>query len=99
MAMAVAKILKKTDVICAKTNPEVVLFSASFLADFDLRVSDGLASRLTEELLVGLPKYSLRDLSYLAIALRTQGNFSDKAELISTVDDRIRVLLKDTELD
>lgn len=99
MSMAVAKILKKTDVVSAKRNPEVALFSASYLADFDLRVSEGLSSKLAEELLVGLPRYSLRDLSYLAIALRSQANFSGNTELMAAVDERIRDLINDNEFD
>ena len=50
MSQAVAKILKKTDLLKASVNPEVALFTASYLADFNLRVSDKLASKIATEL-------------------------------------------------
>ena len=51
-------------------DSEVALFAASFLADFDLKISADLASKLLDHLKSALNTYSVRDLSYLGISAK-----------------------------
>ena len=87
MSSSIAKILKSTDHI--QTNHEVALFAIAYIADFDLKISESLAQILIEGIDKHIETFSIKELSYLIVALKSQHNFKENNEFIDKIQKNI----------
>ena len=87
MSKHLAKMLRVTDHL--ERHQEVPLFALSYFADFDLKFSENLQNQIKTNLSKNLQNYSLRELSYLLVAMKSQANFSSELEFHKEVEDLV----------
>jgi hypothetical protein len=70
----------------------VPLFSLAYLADFNLKITDGLHAQMLSSLQQHLESYSVKELSHMAIGLSSQTNFKDNKCFLDEVIKRVNEL-------
>lgn len=90
MSSHLAKILRKTTHL--QDHQDVPLFALSYLADFNLKITDGLHAQMLTGLQQHLGSYSVKELSHMAVSLMTQSNFTKNKCLFDQVIKRVQEL-------
>lgn len=93
MSKHLAKLLRITDHL--EGHRDVPLFSLSYFSDFDLKFSEKLQNRIRLNLSKNLQDYSLRELSYLLVSLKSQANFKEDKDFLKQVEDHTWSRIKD----
>ena len=65
------------------------LYALSYISDFDLKVSEGLAELLESSTVGFLEKYTLKELSHLLVSVSASKNFMGNESLKTKIEAQI----------